>query len=347
MVSHEHLIYKMEKYGITGQILAWVKDFLKDRSQRVVIRGTASSAFEITSGVPQGSVLGPILFLIFINDLPLKVISPLSLFADDSKNFTRIVSEKNHKPDTTNGREALQKDLNSVIEWANKWKMEFNVDKCKVMHLGKSNPKNNYKMAAVNLEETVEERDLGVLIDNKLNFGKHIQTIVTRANRVLGMIRIAFACMNKEMFLNIYTALVRPLLEYCVQVWSPHQRKHVNLIEGVQRRATRLVPELRKLTYEERLIKLKLTTLEARRVRGDMIETYKIITGKENINPDKFFKMDPRPRREKFHTRRIFMKRYRLNIRKYSFSQRVIPKWNTIKGSGFLFCKCGRRSHTK
>ena len=232
MVSHEHLIYKMEKYGITGQILAWVKDFLKDRSQRVVIRGTASSAFDVTSGVPQGSVLGPILFLIFINDLPLKVISPLSLFADDSKIFTRIVSEKNHKTNTANGREALQKDLNSVIEWANKWKMEFNVDKCKVMHLGKSNPKNNYKMAAVNLEETVEERDLGVLIDNKLNFGKHIQTIVTRANRVLGMIRIAFACMNKAMFLNIYTALVRPLLEYCVQVWSPHQSKHVNLMSS-------------------------------------------------------------------------------------------------------------------
>ena len=95
------------------------------------------------------------------------------------------------------------------------------------------------------------------------------------------------------MFLNLYTALVRPLLEYCVQVWSPHLRKHINRIESVQRRATRMVPELRELPYEERLKKLNLTTLEKRRVRGDLIETYKIITGKEKNNPRKFFPMAP------------------------------------------------------
>ena len=102
-----------------------------------MIHGTASEPFKVTSGVPQGSVLGPILFLIFINDLPLEIISPLSLFADDTKIFTRIISEmsKTH-PRANYGSEVLQKDLNSIMEWANKWKMEFNVDKCKVMHLG-------------------------------------------------------------------------------------------------------------------------------------------------------------------------------------------------------------------
>ena len=129
--------------------------------------------------------------------------------------------------------------------------MEFNVDKCKVMHLGKNNPKNSYSMAEVNLEETTEEKDLGVLIDNKLNFGKHIQNIVTRANRVLSLIIISFASLNKTMFLNLYTALIRPLLEYCVQVWSLHLRKQINLIKGVQRRATKLVPELRNITHEQ------------------------------------------------------------------------------------------------
>ncbi|CAL4079335.1 unnamed protein product [Meganyctiphanes norvegica] len=127
--------------------LARERDFLRDRTQRVVIRGTASEALGVTSGVPQGSVLGPILFLIFINDLPLNVISPVSLFADDSKVFSRIVSEKNKsKCNSANGNEVLQGDLNRIKEWADNWKMEFNVDKCKMMHLGSSNPKANYTM---------------------------------------------------------------------------------------------------------------------------------------------------------------------------------------------------------
>ena len=323
IVSHEHLIYKMSKYGITGKILEWVKDFLKDRHQRVVIRGTASSAFKVTSGVPQGSVLGPILFLIFINDLPLRITSPLNLFADDSKIFTRIVTNKKNKQKIGDGKEVLQDDLNKVLEWAKMWKMEFIIDKCKMMHLGRKNPKNTYSMNGANIEETMEEKDLGVLIDNELEFGKHIKSIVGRANSVLGMIRIVFNHMNKKMFLNLYTALIRPLLEYCVQVWSPHLMKYKNLIEGVQRRATKLVPELKNLPYKERLNKLKLTTLVDRRVRGDMIETYKLITRKESVNPDKFFQMKEERTGDRINM--IKMKRYRRNKRKYFYTQRVIP----------------------
>ena len=204
LVSHEHLLYKMSKYGIDGKILNWVKDFLKNRTQKVVIRGTSSTTREVTSGVPQGSVLGPILFLIFINDLPLEIISPLSLFADDSKLFSRIVKTKSKsKVVETDNDQKLQKDLNKVVEWAKKWKMEFNVQKCKIMHLGHDNPRKVYSMDGKVLSTTEEEKDLGVLIDNKLDFGKHINSIVGRANRVLGMIRISFACLNIPMFLNM------------------------------------------------------------------------------------------------------------------------------------------------
>ena len=122
----------MSTYGIDGKILEWVRNWLHNRTQRVVIRGTASDSFRVTSGVPQGSVLGPILFLIYINDLPSEVISPVSLFADDSKIFSRIVT-KPHKTKISglNGNEVLQEDLNKIQEWAKKSRMEFNVDKCK------------------------------------------------------------------------------------------------------------------------------------------------------------------------------------------------------------------------
>ena len=332
LVSHNHLLYKMSKYGIRNQTLNWIKAFLHQRSQRVVVRGSMSEKFEVTSGVPQGSVLGPILFLIFINDLPLGVISPLSLFADDSKVFSRIISSKNIKDNSENGHTMLQKDLDTITNWAKKWKMEFNVDKCKIMHLGNQNLKHTYSMDGTNLTITKEEKDLGVLIDDQLGFDKHIKSIVKKANRMLGLIKIGFSCLDKEIFMNLYPVLVRPLLEYCVQVWSPYKRKCVNLLEGVQRRATKLVPELRNLQYEERLKRLGLTTLEERRIRGDMIETYKIITGKEDINPGKFFTMAPvRGDPELTHNKKIYKKSFRLDKRKYSFSQRVIEKWNTLE----------------
>ena len=331
LVSHKHLIHKLTKYGISGQIIEWVKNFLDNRTQRVLIRGTASSYHKVTSGVPQGSVLGPILFLIFINDLPLKVLSPLSLFADDSKIFTRIIDASNADKNYTNiGSEVLQQDLNCVLKWAKKWKMEFNVDKCKIMHIGQNNPKSTYNMDGKNLEATLSEKDLGVLIDYKLDFGSHIKEIVGRANRMLGMIRVSFACLNIRMFLNLYMALVRPLLEYCVQVWSPHLRKHINLIEGVQRRATRMVPELKHLSYEERLDKLKLTTLEERRARGDMIETYKIITGKEKVNPRKFFQMVPDREGPRARDKKIFKQQVKKDVRLHSFTQRVNNGWNSL-----------------
>ena len=247
----------MSKYGIKNNVLNWVESFLQQRTQRVIVRGEKSEPFNVTSGVPQGSVLGPILFLIFINDLPLGVISPVSLFADDSKVFSRIISEKNslkriNEGNYFDGRETLQNDLNSIRKWASIWKMEFNVDKCKIMHIGNSNPKQTYNMDGAELTETEIEKDLGVQVDNKLEFDKHIKGIVGKANRMLGLIKIGFSCLDQEIFMHLYPVLVRPLLEYCVQVWSPYKRKYIKLIERVQRRATKLVPALKDLPYEER-----------------------------------------------------------------------------------------------
>ena len=331
LVSHRHLIYKMSKYGITGQTLKWIEDFLYDRTQRVVVRGAVSKDFRVTSGVPQGSVLGPILFLIFINDLPLEVISPLNLFADDSKIFTTILKDGAEVTNNNTGWAALQRDLDITKQWADKWKMEFNVDKCKIMHLGRLNPGHTYTMDGVELTVTTEEKDLGVLVDNKLDFGKHIKDIVKKANQRIGLIKRGFDCLDKEMFMNLYPVLIRPLLEYCVQVWSPHKQGDIDLIERVQRRATKIIPALKHLPYEERLRRLKLTTLEERRVRGDMIETYKLLTGKEDIKPDRFFtKAEVRGDPDLTHNMKIFKHRFEKDIRKYFMMNRVIEGWNLL-----------------
>ena len=196
------------------------------------------------------------------------------------------------------------------------------------MHLGHNNPKNSYSMGGLTLEETKEERDLGVLIDNKLDFGKHIRSIVGKANRVLGMIRVSFACLNVPMMYNLYTSLVRPLLEYCVQVWSPYKKKYITLLERVQRRATRMVKKLKKLPYDERVKKMNLPKLYERRIRGDMIETFKIISGVEKLNSRRLFQMSAF--RGRSHSKKLYPKYARLNLRKNWFTQRVISKWNSL-----------------
>lgn len=176
-----------------------------------------------------------------------------------------------------------------------------------------------------------EEKDLGVLFDNQLDFGKHIRSIVGRANRMLGLIKISFDCMDREMFRNLYLVMVRPLLEYCVQVWSPYKQGDIDLIEKVQERATRLVPGLRGKSYEDRLEKLGLIRLVERRFRGDMIETHKIMSDREGVRKEDFFR--PQVERgdpELFRGRKIFKERPGGVKRQNAFSQRVVNPWNKL-----------------
>ena len=139
IVSHKHLLLKLQKHGINGQVWNWVKAFLENRKQKVVIRGVESDNLDVLSGVPQGSVLGPILFLIFINDLPKCTNCPVCLFADDSKIYCRVPRADSNDPKLEGANEKLQRDLQELEYWANKWKKAFNVIKCKIMHLGYRN----------------------------------------------------------------------------------------------------------------------------------------------------------------------------------------------------------------
>ena len=332
LVSHKHLLLKLHNLGIDGQIGTWIKSFLENRKQKVVIRGSKSDELEVLSGVPKGSVLGPILFLVFINDLPQCATCPVCLFADDSKIYCRVARENRDRPELEGSHELLQKDLEEIQKWADKWKMSFNVNKCKVLHMGYSNPNHEYSLNGTILNKTKEERDLGVLVSNDLDFANHIKGIVSKANRMVGLIKISFESVDIDMFLNLYKSLIRPLLEYCVQAWSPHEEKDITLLENVQRRATKMVRGLGHLSYEERLNALELTKLEERRIRGDMILTYRLLSGEEDVDYRRFFTLKSHDHNTRGHFLKINTVYTRTNVRKFFFSIRVINRWNSLPG---------------
>jgi len=322
-VPHNRLLDKMKHYGITGDILQWINSFLKGRRQRVKLHDTESPWSETTSGIPQGSVLGPTLFIIFINSLPNTTNSPTFLFADDAKLFREITS--------TRDQEILQEDLNSMFDWTKSSLLNFNPEKCSSMTICRpnSNTSRHYKMNETTLKVIQTERDLGVMVDRHLKFEQHIQTKINKANSIMGIIRRTYTYLDADTFLLLYKSLVRPHLEYCNQIWNPHLQKHIISIENVQRRATKQIPGFQQLTYEERLTKLKLPTLKYRRDRGDMIEAYKILTGKyENEITEHLLPINERESRG--HQLKLHHRRPNTNLRKFNFTFRIVKDWNEL-----------------
>ena len=163
---------------IEGKVLQWIKSFLSDRSQKVIIKGVPSDSLPVWSGVPQGSFLGPILFLIYINDLLEGIKSGGKLFADDSKLFKMIKSASD--------RDILQEDLMKLQEWSRKWLIEFNENKCKVMHIGRSNPGYEYQLNDTTLEVTKEEKDLGIYVTPDWKSTAHVAKVAAKANSMVG-----------------------------------------------------------------------------------------------------------------------------------------------------------------
>ena len=262
-VPHKRLLKKLHGYGIRGKILNWIKEFFSAREQRVIVNGSQSSWKDVTSGIPPGSVLGPVLFLVFINDLPDVIKVLIKLFADDAKIYA-VVS--NQIIETR-----VQNSLNCAANWANIWRMLFNIIKCHHLHIGTHDRGIKYTMSSNNreieLEKVDSEKDLGVIIDKNLTFRDHINSKVNIANRNLGIIFRTFTFIDEEIFLNLYKSIVRPHVEYATPIWSPLYKKDKIIIENIQRRATKLVDSCKNLSYPERLRKLGLPTLEYRRER--------------------------------------------------------------------------------
>ena len=319
-VAHQRLILKLQNIGFGSTVCKWIVDWLKNKKQRVRLNGAYSDWAEVTSGVPQGSVLGPLLFLVYVNDMDQGINSRISKFADDTKIFHEVGSSDS----CTN----IQDSLDKLKEWAEVWQMQFNASKCKVLHFGKKNQKHQYKLGDFVLETADSEKDLGVHVQNNLKCEKHIDEAVKRGNSILGQIYRTMEFKSKENILPLYLSLVRPHLEYCVQAWSPHYKKDMAKLEKVQKRALNMIVELQNLDYIDKLKKIDLFSLEKRRVRGDLIETYKILNGLDKIGSEIFFTKSSNNTRG--HSLKLFKNSVNCDIRKYFYSQRVVDGWNGL-----------------
>jgi len=211
------------------------------------------------------------------------------------------------------------------MKWSDEWQMKFNVQKCKVMHIGKNNMEYKYTMNGMELKSTKTEKDLGVVMSSDLKSTDHCLLAYNKASRMLGMMGRTMKSRNPEILLNIYKYIVRPHLEYCTPAWSPHYRKDKDLLERVQHRFTRMFSHLRHLEYEERLNILGLWSLEERRNRADLLEVYKMASGKSGNSLHDLFTVDKNGK-TRGHSLKLIKKYNKGNTRHHFFTERVVSK---------------------
>ena len=276
---------------------------------------------KVTSGVPQGSVLGPLSFIIYINDLDINIASKISKFADDTKLCHRAV--------TTEDKNEIQKDIDTLVEWGKNWQMEFNETKCTVIHIGNNNKNFEYKIGETPLKTVTEQRDLGIIINQDLKWDNQVDNCVKKANRVNGFIARNIGNKTKDIILPLHKSLVRPLVEFAAPLWSPDLVKHINKIERVQRKSTKMIQGLRHNTYSQRIKSLELITLEQRRLRGQLIETFKYLRGFTTVNPSALFDLDT-DKRTRNNGYKLKRKQTRSTMSFNFYTNKIVKVWNDL-----------------
>ena len=239
-VSHVKLLQKLDNLGIRGKIKRWIKSWLENRTQYVEINGKRSETRAVKSGVPQGSVLGPLLFIVYINDLDEMIKSLVRKFADDTKAASKVK--------TAADVEGFQDCLNKMLDWSKKWAMGFNLSKCKIMHCGRNNQKAEYTMDGVKLKTVDSERDIGVCITANMKPSAQCTDAANKAKAVLNQLTRAFHYRDKNVFIRLYKQFVRPHLEFSSSVWSCWNVADVQCIENVQVKAIKMVSGLNSMT---------------------------------------------------------------------------------------------------
>ena len=324
-VNHSKLIWKLHNYGIRSNVLNWIVAFLGDRAQKVVVGGEESDTVPVTSGVPQGSVLGPILFLVYINDLPDKVTSQVRLFADDTAMYLTMEGAKNSS--------VLQQDLDRLSVWESDWDMEFNPSKCQVVQVaGSRKPVSaTYVLHGVALETVTCARYLGVDVSSNLSWGSHIDRITGTAHKTLGFVKRNIKTKMSGVREAAYTTLVRPQLEYAAAIWDPHHKDKIDQIEKVQRRAARWTScnfDTR-ASVSDMLETLGWRSLQQRRADARLCLFFKIVNNMVAVSLPDYIQPNPRTSR-RGHSRSFCQLHTGKDYYKFSFFPLAIVQWNAL-----------------
>jgi len=326
-VSHQKLCHKLLSYGISGSILAWIKSFLSARTQCTRVGSSLSCSEYVISGVIQGSCLGPILFVLYINDI-IKLFDwrcTCKLYADDLKLYMRM-----NLPDCSNTFQNCLKDLE---HWSRTWQLNIAYKKCSVLQINRTSrisQHNDYYLNSNVIVGASVVKDLGVFVDERLNFDSHINYIVARASVRANLIHKCFLSKDPATMAKAFKVYVRPLLEYASQAWSPYQLKDIKRIESVQRHFTKRLSGLSHLNYTNRLKYLGLETLELRRLHHDLIYTYKVLFGKTDMDCANMFTV-ARYTTNRGHPWKLYAHYCRTSLRKHYFCERVVAPWNHLR----------------
>jgi hypothetical protein len=345
IIPHKRLLLKLHCLGIKGKLHGLISSFLQERKQRVTIRQAQSSWSPVLSGVPQGTVLGPLLFLVYVNDLDGVVFSSKLLkFADDVKVlsiFDPHTVSRLYSP--------LNDDLYRISKWCEQWCLKLNTEKCTCMHIGVTNPCLPVCMSDnnVTLSTASSLKDLGVWISCDLKPSIQCLKAASKSHRMLSIIKLCFKHLDAPTLVKLYKAFVRPIIDYCSVAWCPYYMKDIDELEKVQRRMSRMLPHLKQMTYEERLAHLRLSSLKLRRLRYDLISVFNILNNCMNLDSNLFFTYQNSVSRESSVSTRgsegkLHVKYARLELRRSWFSQRVVPFWNALPAS----CKEAKNSLT-
>ncbi len=289
-VSHPKLLFKVEKYGFSGTLLSWLTDFLFQRYQRVVLDGKCSLYTPVHSGIPQGSVMGPLLFLLYINDLPSVVPDNINLliFADDVKLY--------NSPNDLNALSNIQAALRGITGWSYENQLKIASAKCSILPLqSKTHFSPDCYINGVRLAEVKSAKDLGILVTSNLRFTDHCHHIATLGYQQVNILFRCFSTADFQALLRGYLSFALPVLLYASPVWNPFQKTNVVLLERVQKYFTRRLfsrCSFSRTSYADRLKFLQIPTLEERRFRADLTYFFKIIKGYTVLDPTKFFKFN-------------------------------------------------------